>query len=55
MDKKNLNFILGGNSFPSQKPVVETGLFVIQGLETAEAVGVVVEFVVDVIGGVFSA
>jgi hypothetical protein len=35
--------------------VVETGLFVIQGLESAEAVAVVVEFVFDIIGGVFSA
>jgi hypothetical protein len=43
LDEKNLNFILGGNTFPAQKPVVETGLFVIQGLETAEALDVVEE------------
>jgi hypothetical protein len=55
LDKKSLNFVLGGKTSPAKKPVVETGLFVIQGIETAEALAVVVEFVVDVVGGVFSA
>jgi len=55
LDLKNLNFILSVRTPRPQKPVIDTGLTVLGILDAAEALAVVVEFVVAVVGGVLSA
>jgi hypothetical protein len=54
LDKKNLNYIMGGKTGGSENPVLDAGIFVFDGIVTADAFAGLLEFVLDIVGGVVS-
>jgi hypothetical protein len=55
LDKKNLNFIMGGRTGGSKYPFLDAGVVVLDGLATADAFAALLGFVLDIVGGALSA